>query len=81
VKWKPIRQGYRDRLEALRQLPPHELLEVSEQPTEHELKTAYRAKVKAYHPDRLDPFLRAQSQEVLKVINTAYEALRKSCKP
>jgi len=80
VKWRPIGQGYSDRIQGLKRLKPHELLEVSEHPSHAELKLAHRAKVKAYHPDRLDPFLRPQAQEILKLVNAAYEHLLTSCK-
>jgi curved DNA-binding protein CbpA len=80
VKWKPIRQGYSDRIDELRRKPPHELLEIREHPTLSQLKHAYRAKVKAYHPDRLDPFLRPHAQEILKIINGAFEVLMRRCR-
>ena len=80
MKWRPLKRGYTDRIEELKGLRPHQLLEVEEHPSESELKRAYRAKVKAYHPDRLDPFLRSQAQEILKLINSAYETLLMSCR-
>jgi curved DNA-binding protein CbpA len=80
VKWRHITHGYPDRIEGLKRLKAHELLEVEERPTESDLKQAYRTKVKAYHPDRVDPFLRPHAQEILKLINTAYAALVTRCR-
>ena len=79
MRWRPIVCGYHSRIDQLRRLQPHELLEVHERASMAEIKHAYRAKVKAYHPDRLDPFLKPQAQEMLKLLNAAYEALRASC--
>jgi DnaJ-class molecular chaperone len=80
VRWRPITRGYRSRIDQLRRLRPHQLLEIEECPSVAEIKHAYRAKVKAYHPDRVDAFLKPHAQEMLKLLNAAYEALLARCR-
>jgi curved DNA-binding protein CbpA len=80
MKWRSLRAGYRNPLEEMRGLPPHEVLGLPEHPTALEVKRAYRAKVKAYHPDRMDPFLRPQAEEMLKLLNAAYASLMETCR-
>jgi curved DNA-binding protein CbpA len=43
-----------------------------------EIKAAYKRLARAYHPDVADPFLRRRNEEILKVINRAYEELLRS---
>ena len=57
-------------------LSPHELLGVSEQASQQDIKAAYLRLVKAYHPDHSDPFMTCHNQEMLKLINAAYDKLR-----
>jgi DnaJ-class molecular chaperone len=80
VKWRNLQGPHLERAELLRQQTPHQILGVEEGVTEAELKRAYRAKVMAYHPDRLDPFLRTQAEDVLKVINAAYATVLAGCR-
>jgi curved DNA-binding protein CbpA len=80
MRWRSLRAGYRNPLEGLRRMRPHEILGLPEHPTALEVKHAYRAKVKAYHPDRVDPFLRPQAEEMVKLLNAAYAALMERCK-
>ena len=80
MRWRSLRAGYRNPFEALRRLPPHEILGLPEHASSFEVKRAYRAKVKAYHPDRVDPFLRPQAEEMLKLLNSAYASLMERCR-
>lgn len=76
MKWKDIPSTYQDRITALRnQLveDPFSVLGLSPTASNDEIRLAYRKKVRAYHPDRQDAFVKLHAQEVIKVINTAYE--------
>lgn len=76
MKWKDIPNAYQDRVALLRnQLAedPFSVLEISFTASNDEIRLAYRKKVRAYHPDRQDEFVRLHAQEVIKVINSAYE--------
>lgn len=75
MKWRPLDGRYKDRIKTLREMSPHELLEVAVDATSEDIKRAYRRKVKAYHPDRIDWFLRPHSEEIMKLLNRAYELM------
>ncbi len=76
MKWRPLNGKYRDRIEVLRAMPPHELLGVAADATPENIKRAYRRKARAYHPDRIDPFLRPHGEEIMKLLNRAYQLMR-----
>jgi DnaJ-class molecular chaperone len=75
MKWKEIRPSYESRIAELEKLDPYTLLGVSEDAPDEEIKAAHRNKVKAYHPDVSDPFLKQHNEEVLKLVNRAYERI------
>ena len=75
MRWRALERGHEDRLEAMRTQRPHELLGVAPDTPPADVKRAYRLKARAYHPDRLDPFLRAHGEEVMKLLNQAYRAM------
>lgn len=81
MKWRDLPTGYADRPEALRTLPPHEVLQVAENAPPEEVKAAYRRLVKLYHPDRSHEFMQGSNAEVLKILNDAYEVLVKRAAP
>lgn len=58
---------------------PYEVLGVSQNATDEEIKAAYRRLVKKYHPDRFanDPEKQAAASEKLKQINAAYDMITK----
>lgn len=58
---------------------PYDVLGVSEDATDDEIKTAYRTLVKKYHPDRYehDSPEQAAASEKLKQINAAYDMIEK----
>ena len=71
-----MKRGYQDNLEAARLMSPYEVLGVSTDVSKEELRKAYITKVKAYHPDCSDDFLKQYNQDMLKIINLAYERLK-----
>jgi curved DNA-binding protein CbpA len=76
MQWKNINRRYADHIRTLAAMEPRALLGVAADATRGEIRRAYLAKVKAYHPDVADPFMARHNQEVLKLINTAFEKLR-----
>ena len=77
MKWRDVPKGYTDRPETLRGQKPHEVLQVAEQASLDAVKVAYRRLVKIYHPDKSHEFVQASNAEVVKIINEAYEAMKK----
>lgn len=71
MRWRTLRPRHRNRVEVLRQRAPHQLLEVPASATAEEVKAAYRRQVRFYHPDVVDSFLKAHSEEVMKLLNEA----------
>jgi curved DNA-binding protein CbpA len=59
-------------------MDPYKVLGVSPTATDEEIRDAYRALVKKYHPDRYqDSDLKERAEEKMKEINAAYELLTK----
>src|SRR5689334_7255110 len=59
---------------------PWEVLEVSPSASSEEIRAAYQAKVRQYHPDKvasMGPELQEVAERHTKEINAAYEAVRK----
>ena len=58
---------------------PYQVLGVSPNATDEEIKKAYRQLVKKYHPDRYagDPRAQEAASEKLKQINEAYDLIGK----
>jgi curved DNA-binding protein CbpA len=75
MEWREIKSEYVDNIKKLEQLDAYTLLGISPGATRLEIKSAYREKVKLYHPDRSDPFVRKYSQEVTKLLNQAYRKI------
>lgn len=75
IGWRNLDGPYQDRLNAMRGMAPHEILAVSPDCSKAEARAAYLSLVKTYHPDQADPFMAAHGQEMLKLINQAYEQI------
>lgn len=77
MNWRDLGNKYKSRLEELEQMTSYEILEVDKTATLTDLKKAYRKKIRIYHPDGADSFLREYTEEVSKLINKAYQDLLK----
>ena len=78
MKWNDLKQGHTDRVADMANLSAHELLGVDAQASKDDIKAAYLRLVKAYHPDRSDPFMARHNLEITKLVNAAYKKLRDS---
>jgi DnaJ-class molecular chaperone len=77
MRWRSLNGPYTDKLDEARSKSPHELLGVDAGANQLEARKSYLAMVRAYHPDRADPFMARFNQEMLKIINSAYDKLPK----
>ena len=74
MRWRPLNR-HTSALEELARLPAHELLGVPVTASAAEIKAAYRKKVRVYHPDSVEPFLKPHGEEVMKLLNRAYDLM------
>jgi molecular chaperone DnaJ len=56
-------------------MSPWDVLRLPSGATRDSIKKAYRKMVRAYHPDKADPFMLHHNEEVIKIINAAYDKL------
>lgn len=75
MKWNDLSKQYANRIAEMKRMHPAELLGVGEAASSEDIRAAYIQLAKTYHPDRSDPFMARHNQEVLKLINAAYEKL------
>ena len=78
MNWRDLDREYKSELDRKRKQTPYELLRLQGNATRKEIRSAYLKLVKTYHPDGSDTFMFRYNQEVLKLINAAYEELSKS---
>jgi len=76
IGWKEIKLRYSSRLSQSAKLSPHKLLGVSQDASPEQIRLAYLRLVKAYHPDKSDPFMARYNSEMIKLINAAYDRLK-----
>lgn len=76
MRWKDLTKGYADRVAEMTAMAPHEILGVDPSASLHEIRVAYMRLVKVYHPDKSDPFMASYNQEMVKLINAAYEKMK-----
>lgn len=77
IKWHDLKSPYQDQLARAAQQDPYELLSLLPGSSIEQIKAAYRAKLKLYHPDKTDPFLKAFGTEMTKLLTAAYKTLVK----
>jgi DnaJ-class molecular chaperone len=80
VKWKEVKLGYVGVLDSLRNATPQEILGVSKDASDGEIKAAYRKRMATIHPDRSDAFTRQTDTEIAKLVNAAYKSLLKGAR-
>lgn len=80
MKWKNLHKNYNSYIDKLRKMTAYEILEVSSDITEKELKEAYLKKITLYHPDTTDEFMKKYNEEVSKLINNAFQKILKEIK-
>lgn len=76
MKWNDLKRGYADQIAQMARLSPRELLGIDAAASKDDIKAAYLRLVKAYHPDKADPFMARHNLEMTKLINAAYEKLK-----
>lgn len=77
MQWKKIDTKYKSQLEMIRVQTPYERLGLEASATIGEVTTAYRRKVRLYHPDKTDSFMTSYSEEVMKLLNQAVDQIKK----
>ena len=60
---------------------PYEILDVSVDASDVELRKAYRRKAAKYHPDRWHEFAVPWATKQMQAVNAAYEQIQKSREP
>jgi curved DNA-binding protein CbpA len=76
MRWKNLNKGYADRIVAMAAMTPYELLGVASNAAQAEVRVAYLKLIKAYHPDKADPFMARHNEEIVKLVNAAYEKMK-----
>jgi curved DNA-binding protein CbpA len=77
MKWENIDQGIEAVIQEYKNKNPYQVLEVTSFTPTEEIRRAYLKKIRTYHPDSTDPFLKGINEEISKIINSAYETIMK----
>lgn len=72
MKWKNLNSFKLDTLEGK---SPYEILRVDESASMEEVRKSYKNLVRAYHPDVADKFLKKHNEDIIKIVNVAYETI------
>lgn len=80
MRWKELKSEYQSPIDELSKKTPHEILGITENSNEDEIKNAYRRLAKKHHPDKSVDFLKLINSEKMKLINSAYEKLMETIK-
>ena len=75
MKWKNRTRQSTDELSRLNSMAPHDVLNIKSDSSLEEIKTAYRQKVRIYHPDKSGSFMSKHNEEVIKIIIKCYKQL------
>ncbi len=75
MRWKNRKPQLSDELARLRGLEPYEVLGIAPDASADDIRAAYRRMVKIYHPDKSGPFMRKYNEQVMKIVNDAYDQL------
>lgn len=74
MKWKDLNK-YKDRLEDMKRMSPFQILGVEESSSKEIVKKAYLEMMKKYHPDISHEFMASHNQEIIKLVNDAYDKI------
>ena len=80
MRWKELNPGYQNPIDELSKKTPYEILGITENSSEDEIKNAYRRLAKKHHPDKSVDFLKLINSEKMKLINSAYNKLMETIK-
>jgi len=75
MKWKEVKR-YKDNIEKLKKMNIYEILEINSNASKFEIKKAYLKKIKTYHPDSSDDFVKNNFEEITKIINDSYDRIK-----
>ena len=77
MQWNNLNKDLETIIKELRDKTPYEVLRVIPSASMDDIRIAYKYMVKAYHPDISDIFMRSTNEEIIKIINSAYEFILK----
>jgi molecular chaperone DnaJ len=77
MKWVDLKKRSASILEEYRSLTPYQILRVDGSASTEQIVVAYKRLAKIYHPDRSHAFLRKTNEEIMKLINQAYDQIMK----
>ncbi len=75
MEWKELNR-YSNIVEELQNKDPYEILEIERTASKKEIKEAYYRKVKTYHPDNSDEFIKKNNESIMKIVNDAYDKIK-----